>query len=433
MTRRRKIAAAILGIVVAASAFFAYKAFTDESPPDVSDLVIERPEIPPEENAFTYIMQADRAASAVIPSLRSSVMEPDPADVASAVAAHASVFPYIDKALACTQFQFPPEAVRWPGVGFENAEFTTSYLVGLRAHEKFLKGQEDEAFRDILQLMQLEDRIRAAHGPLELGGFHGSEATSWIRRWLTDTTLPAASLKQLAAEVGRHPVRREDFAAALRAEYAMDAQIIDIIKHGDATPSGITTTTWGHLVGAPRSDYELKPNATKRMVAEALRIQSQAAALPWPEGNPRWRAWEEPLRKEGYAPILLPMFHDLRINGYGITYYLITSCRVRRAYTVHLSGADAINDLGMTQLLVALKAYKVEKGDLPERLEDLVPDYLAALPLDEFDGQPIKYDKAKKKLYTAVPDASAGNNRDLNDRHAWWWGYTTARRMPIPF
>jgi len=61
-------------------------------------------------------------------------------------------------------------------------------------------------------------------------------------------------------------------------------------------------------------------------------------------------------------------------------------------------------NLGATRALLALKAYKKEKGALPDSLEALVPEYLEAIPLDDLDGKPLRYDSEKKELYSVGPD-----------------------------
>ncbi|MFM8360746.1 MAG: hypothetical protein ACKOET_19525 [Verrucomicrobiota bacterium] len=44
------------------------------------------------------------------------------------------------------------------------------------------------------------------------------------------------------------------------------------------------------------------------------------------------------------------------------------------------------------QVACALEGYRVARaGTLPERLESLVPEWLAAVPADPFDGQPLRY------------------------------------------
>jgi hypothetical protein len=61
-------------------------------------------------------------------------------------------------------------------------------------------------------------------------------------------------------------------------------------------------------------------------------------------------------------------------------------------------------ELAATRALLALKAYKMEKGRLPERLDPLAPEYLDALPLDDFDGMPLRYSPAKRLVYSVGKD-----------------------------
>lgn len=44
---------------------------------------------------------------------------------------------------------------------------------------------------------------------------------------------------------------------------------------------------------------------------------------------------------------------------------------------------------------LALRAYRLEEGGLPERLKELVPDYLPELPIDPLSDRPLVYRKAK--------------------------------------
>lgn len=44
-----------------------------------------------------------------------------------------------------------------------------------------------------------------------------------------------------------------------------------------------------------------------------------------------------------------------------------------------------------TLVAIALELYRRHNGDWPDDLDSLVPDFLPAVPLDRFDGQPIRY------------------------------------------
>jgi hypothetical protein len=45
----------------------------------------------------------------------------------------------------------------------------------------------------------------------------------------------------------------------------------------------------------------------------------------------------------------------------------------------------------MAVLRIAAERFRLRHGRYPERAEDLVPEFLAAVPLDPLDGQPVRY------------------------------------------
>ena len=60
--------------------------------------------------------------------------------------------------------------------------------------------------------------------------------------------------------------------------------------------------------------------------------------------------------------------------------------------------------LAATQTLIGLRAFQQDRGRLPEELSDLVPDYLDAIPIDAFRGEPIQYSRARKLVYSLGTD-----------------------------
>lgn len=61
----------------------------------------------------------------------------------------------------------------------------------------------------------------------------------------------------------------------------------------------------------------------------------------------------------------------------------------RRSQVIRLAGAETIRELAVTA--TALKRYQLKHGVPASSLEDLVPDFLAQMPTDYFDGQPLRY------------------------------------------
>lgn len=55
----------------------------------------------------------------------------------------------------------------------------------------------------------------------------------------------------------------------------------------------------------------------------------------------------------------------------------------------------------LARLALLVKAWRLDHADaLPDALEQLIPDYTFALPIDPFDGKPLRYDKSKRLLWS---------------------------------
>jgi len=104
------------------------------------------------------------------------------------------------------------------------------------------------------------------------------------------------------------------------------------------------------------------------------------------------------------------------LSGVHVTAKMLTPAMARisvmdsRAY-VHL-------DLARTGL--AIERYRLANGKLPEQLTDLAPAYLAEVPVDPFDGQPIRYRRMQPGyvLYSISDDRkdNGGKERDEVDK-----------------
>jgi len=57
-----------------------------------------------------------------------------------------------------------------------------------------------------------------------------------------------------------------------------------------------------------------------------------------------------------------------------------------------------------TRLLIALKRCQMATGSLPRSLDELVPKYIDQVPLDDFDGKPLRYLPDRKIIYAVGTD-----------------------------
>ena len=87
--------------------------------------------------------------------------------------------------------------------------------------------------------------------------------------------------------------------------------------------------------------------------------------------------------------------------------------------------------ISAVQLLLALKAYTNEEGELPKTLELLVPEYIAQIPEDPFAGRPLSYSAEKKIIY------SIGVNRiddgGVVQKYEETWNSMKDQVIKIPF
>ena len=62
---------------------------------------------------------------------------------------------------------------------------------------------------------------------------------------------------------------------------------------------------------------------------------------------------------------------------------------------------------------LACRCYRIRHGAWPSSLGALVPDWLAAVPSDPFDGQPLRYDTTNHYIWTKGPDGTFDGKIDF--------------------
>jgi hypothetical protein len=71
--------------------------------------------------------------------------------------------------------------------------------------------------------------------------------------------------------------------------------------------------------------------------------------------------------------------------------------------------------VGCLRAAVAVERFRLAKGALPAKLDELVPDYLEAVPLDPFDGKPLRYSAIDEKSYKVWSIGFDGKDDGGND------------------
>jgi hypothetical protein len=134
-----------------------------------------------------------------------------------------------------------------------------------------------------------------------------------------------------------------------------------------------------------------RPHETRRTCAEVARSRIESVSKPFKDMAPEDPALRDfrPAREALSGNLVGRMFCSVLLPAYG---------------GVLKQKCCANVQLAATRILLALKAHKLEKGKLPATLAELVPEYLDSVPLDDYDGQPMRYNAAKKVVYSVGKD-----------------------------
>jgi hypothetical protein len=73
--------------------------------------------------------------------------------------------------------------------------------------------------------------------------------------------------------------------------------------------------------------------------------------------------------------------------------------------------------LDLARTALAIERYRLATGSIPGQLADLVPKYLEQIPIDPFDGQPIRYRRTEPGylLYSVTDDGKDNGGKERDD------------------
>ena len=157
--------------------------------------------------------------------------------------------------------------------------------------------------------------------------------------------------------------------------------------------------------------YVFQPNRTQQWLADHYRSAQRDSALVCtkleftPPKPSDWQRLRAMLDRNGLASVVFESHSDL------------LPFQQRRCL--------GDTELAATATLLGLRAHRRDHAELADSLEQLVPTYLASLPRDGFDGEPLRYSKTDRRLHSigsdgtdrgGEDDPSSRRNRDQFER-----------------
>ncbi len=398
MTKRRLLLTGLLCCTALLVGTWIYLT-RDEAPPDVSDLMLQRRQVA--DNGFRFINFS--AGDVVIPD--DLIQESEPFDIQDPEAGvflpwslskarktletNAHHLRAVDQALARQDLILPLQATLDEDVPYLIEVRNLSRLFVQHARVFVERDKGPEALETAMKMVMLGDRMERGQGMLreQLVALAvknmGLKTIANVVAW---ADLDVKTLRACIAELDPYQTDPVRFEACLKAEFSVMA------------------TTAERAARMPTGGL-LCRNATKRLIADGFR------ALIENVKRPHWERQEV----EAYS---IPFSDGGRRHPrhfYNIPGRLIFNVMVPPISDSLLTHDNAFVMFGGTRILLALRCHVLEHGELPESLGELLPHYLPALPLDPFDGKPLRYSKAERRIWCVGPDGRNDEPRGVNE------------------
>jgi hypothetical protein len=255
--------------------------------------------------------------------------------------------------------------------------------------------KDKEAFDRAVEIIKFGQRVENSGGPIihyTVGSGVKSGGLWSIRQMLADTTLGQTDLVQAIGKLNGLGPNREGLTNALKLEYEIQRNLVD-----DFAAGKIPDTTNSAFVRAMTSagmKAFLNAKKTKMEFAQGDRFlfgyfSKPYAEIPW-SNRPN-------MNIETNDDLVQRLASG---NAVGDGLYTMVDWSLESL--AKGKSREAVN-VTATQLLLALKIYKMQHGKLPDSLSELIPEFFPQVPLDDFDGKPFRYLPDKKIIYSVGP------------------------------
>jgi len=259
-------------------------------------------------------------------------------------------------------------------------------LAEVRGNFLFHNGQDKEAFDQFLKIVQLGRRMQNANGVLIdylVGAAVNNIGLSQMQHWAGKSHLNANQLKDYIRQLELKPdVESAAYANTIKAEYQFQTMMVEMTCTGKMT----NTLGGGYFPRISPWWPVFNLTETKALFAHGALQLVKASSRHYSEVN---------VAELEARPNLVSIY--LSGNGVGQVLYYMAIPAVATSL-VQKSRCDV--QLQATRTILALRAYQLTHGQLPANLNALVPDFLDAVPMDDFDSQPLRYSAEKKIVYS---------------------------------
>ena len=268
-----------------------------------------------------------------------------------------------------------------------------SHISAIQALSLTKQGKDKEAFDEAFNSIRIGQKIQESQVPLieYLVAMEMKKVgMETIQKMIVSSELSSEELKKYVRDMDEFYENEEGLVIALKGEYHISTKALDLITPGYSYK--LNEEQKKLIKETSLYDFYFQPNKTKLYLAENIRKNIENISKPYSETE-----IVEISELASSSPIKL-YFTE---NAVGKVLLDISTSNFDSVIKKKCE-ADLI--VSTTKLLFALKAYKNDTGDLPISLNELSPQYISTIPIDPFNGKPIRYLLKKKILYSVGSD-----------------------------
>lgn len=320
------------------------------------------------------------------------------AEVEAILATNAPALTMLRRGLACEVSQ-PPVATNsqaLDGIGITE-QINLAWALSLERRWRSRNGDDAGAMTNCIEQLRFGD-LQIRHAPTFVQFLVGQAivgmgvASAW--ELAATNRLDEASLRVLDQALQKVDAGTNGLPGALRGEFLFGSAVLAEIKTGKLPLDVVDAyfgSTGGRLYrkfGLP--GFLLRTNETRLAFAEASREAIRNAPLLY--RDMRFRDYEAEWANDP------GMGRRLLWQGNVIGKFLVEIMR-RDSSMDFKAVCRARCDHAGARILIALRRYERRNGHLPEKLDELVPEFIEEVPRDPFDGQSLRYSRERRILW----------------------------------
>jgi len=360
----------------------------DRSAPNNPNLIPKRPPVADTENAYFFIEEARKNMYFPDTKKIESMLKNEDWDTHLAlelVEKNEKTFEAINKAVACQRCLVPE--LEWMGstLPYLSGWRTIARLGVIKAESLFKQGKEKEAFDVCFKCLELGNLMEDSGGcyiNVLVACAIKELALKKIQSFASRMHLTSDELYYYINKLEEYKTDINALKNAFRVEYQIKANSITLTTATNNPETNISKfLRW----------YHFQPNNTKHMFAEDTLIFIDNSSQNYSDIKPI------PSRDKSYEKSSLFGFSLCR-NGIGKRYYDLISIGKGTFYFQQKCSLNTL--VSATEILLALAVYEKEYGKLPDRLEELTPEYISKAPKDDFNGKSLNYIPEKRMVYS---------------------------------